>query len=188
MRGIAPDRNPLRRKSDRVEAWVLGGSLAVAIAVAPFAAQLAGEAGHSSAQRAERTESASSHEVRAVLLQSVGGTVSGYPFGSTFPARARWSPPGGGDRTTQVMVPAGTPKGTTVDVWLDPAGKLTVPPLDPGQVAGQADLASTGAIASIALLYLCEAVVVRQVLNRRRMAAWDAEWAVTGPAWNRQRW
>jgi hypothetical protein len=86
------------------------------------------------------------------------------------------------------MVPAGTPKGTTVDVWLDPAGKLTVPPLDPGQVAGQADLASTGAIASIALLYLCEAVVVRQVLNRRRMAAWDAEWAVTGPAWNRQRW
>jgi hypothetical protein len=29
---------------------------------------------------------------------------------------------------------------------------------------------------------------IRQLLNRRRMAAWEADWSVTEPAWNRQRW
>lgn len=188
IRGIRPDRNPLRRKSDRAETFILAGSLAVAIAAAPFAAGVAGEAGHAAALRAERGELASSHEVKAVLLQSAPDAAAGYPLGSEFPVQARWSPPGGRDLTGQLMVPAGTPKGTAIDVWVDSAGRLTGPPLQPSQVAAQADLASAGAIAGIALLYLCEAVVVRRVLVRRRLAAWDAEWAVTEPAWNRQRW
>ncbi|MGH3170412.1 MAG: Rv1733c family protein [Trebonia sp.] len=188
IRGTRPDRNPLRRRSDRVEVYVLAGSLAVAIAVTPFAAHLAGEAGHAAAQNAERNELASSHEVKAVVLQSVGGTPSDYSFDSVYPAEVRWSSPGGHDRTGQVAMPAGTRKGATVDVWVDTAGQLTSPPLNAGQVAGQADLASAGAIAGIALLYLCESVLVRQLATRRRLAAWDAEWAVTGPAWNRQRW
>jgi hypothetical protein len=29
---------------------------------------------------------------------------------------------------------------------------------------------------------------VRRVFNRRRMAAWDADWVVTARVWNRQRW
>ena len=32
------------------------------------------------------------------------------------------------------------------------------------------------------------AIDIRQLLNRRRMAAWEADWIVTAPAWNRQRW
>jgi hypothetical protein len=188
IRGIRPDRNPLRRKSDRAETYILAGSLAAAIAVAPFAAQLASQAGQAAAQRTQRSELASSHEVKAVLLQSAGRTASGYPFGSEFPVRVRWSTPGGPERTAQIVVPAGTREGSTVNVWVNTAGHLTSPPLNAGEVAGQADLASAGAIAGLALLYLCEAVVVRQVVNRRRLAAWDADWAVTEPAWNRQRW
>jgi hypothetical protein len=168
---------------------VLAGSLAAVIAAAPFAAQLAGEAGHAAAQRAANSERAATHEVKAVLLQSSNDTASGYSFDSTVPGEVRWTPPGGGPaRTGQVIVPSGTAKGTTIDVWVDHAGQLTGPPLNSGQVAGQADLASTGAIAGLALLYLCEAVIVRQVLTRRRLAAWDADWTVTEPAWNRQRW
>jgi hypothetical protein len=168
---------------------VLAGSLAAVIAAAPFAAQLAGEAGHTAAQHVANNERAATHEVKAVLLQSPNDTASGYSFDSTVPGRVRWTPPGGGPaRTGQVIVPSGTAKGTTIDVWVDHAGQLTSPPLNAGQVAGQADIASTGAIAGLALLYLCEAVIIRQVLTRRRLAAWDADWAVTEPAWNRQRW
>jgi hypothetical protein len=168
---------------------VLAGSLAAVIVAAPFAAQLAGEAGQAAAQRAANSERAATHEVKAVLLQSADDTTSGYSFDSTVPGEVRWTPPGGGhERTGQVIVASGTAKGTTIDVWVDAAGQLASPPLNAGQVAGQADLASTGAIAGLALLYLCEAVVIRQVLNRRRLAAWDADWTVTEPAWNRQRW
>jgi hypothetical protein len=188
IRGIRPDRNPLRRRSDRIEAYLLAGSLAAAIAAAPFAARLAGEAGHEAAARTQHSQLASRREVRAVLLQSVSGTAAGYSFQTVFPARARWTVPGKGARTGLVGVPAGTPEGTTFDVWINTAGQLTTPPLAATQVAGQADLASAAAVTGIAIVYLCEAVAVRQVLTRRRLAAWDAEWAVTGPAWNRQRW
>ena len=49
-------------------------------------------------------------------------------------------------------------------------------------------MAALGTITGIAVLCLCGAGVVRYVMNRRRMAAWDADWAVTARAWNRQRW
>lgn len=123
-----------------------------------------------------------------MLLQSASGTPTGYSLQSVFPARARWTAPGGATRTGEVGVLAGTPKGTTFDVWVDAAGQLTSPPLEPAQIAGQADAASVAAVTGVALAYLCEAVVVRKVLVRRRLAAWEAEWAVTGPSWNRQRW
>jgi nitrate reductase gamma subunit len=75
-----------------------------------------------------------------------------------------------------------------VGVWTDAAGHLADSQLTDDQVAGQADLAETGTIIGMAALFGCEMLIVRRVINRRRMAAWDADWAVTGPAWNRQRW
>jgi hypothetical protein len=86
------------------------------------------------------------------------------------------------------MAPPGTAKGQPVPVWTTASGTLVGPPLEPGQVAGQADLAAVAAITGIGLLYLCEAAAVRKILSRRRMTAWDADWAVTEPLWNRQRW
>lgn len=188
IRGIRPDRNPLRRKADRLEAYLLAGSLAAAIAVAPFAAQLAGEAGHAAARRAQHSELASSREVKAVLLKSAADGTAGYALQPAYPAQARWTLPDGRTRTGEVAVPAGARRGATVRVWVNAAGQLVSPPLGPAQIAGQADLASIGTVTGIALLYLCEAVIIREVLNRRRLAAWDADWAVTEPAWNRQRW
>lgn len=188
IRGLRPDGNPLRRKADKAEAYILAGFLAAAIAVAPFAAHLAGDAGHTAAQQTARQELATSHEVKALVLQGATGTASGYSLDSGFLARIRWTIPGGRAETGQVAVPPGTKKGAVVGVWITNSGQLTNPPLQPAQVAGQADLAAAGALAGIGLLYLCEAIIVRMLFNRRRLAAWDADWAATAPMWNRQRW
>ena len=189
VRGRRPDRNPLRRRSDRVETYLLGGLFAAGIAGAPFAAQAAGHVTYAALLRTERVQQATRHQVRAELLQQAGNTtVSGSEFDISVPVRARWTAATGAPRTGQLMAPVGSARGTTVTVWTDSSGALVNPPLQPGQVAGQADLAAAGAIAGIGILYLCEAVIIRQVLNRRRMAAWDADWALTEPMWNRQRW
>ena len=45
-----------------------------------------------------------------------------------------------------------------------------------------------GAIAGAAVVYIAGAAAIRQLMNRRRMAAWDADWVATAPTWNRQRW
>jgi hypothetical protein len=190
MRGRRPDRNPLRRTSDRVETYLLGGLLAAGIAGAPFAAQAAGHVTYAALLRAEHAQRATRHQVRAELLESAGNTtsVNGYEFDIRVPVQARWTTVTGAARTGQLMVPAGSPRGATVTVWTDSSGGLVDPPLQPGQMADQADLAAAGAVTGIGILYLCETVIVRQVLNRRRMAAWDADWALTEPMWNRQRW
>jgi hypothetical protein len=188
IRGVRPDRNPLRRKSDRLETYILAGSAVAAIAAAPFAAQLASQASRAAAQHTSQAQLASSHEVTALTLQAAAGTTDGYSLQSQFPVQARWTTVTGQTRTGQIMVPPGTTKGATVPVWTNAAGQATNPPLAPGQIAGQADLGAMGAITGVALLFTCEAVIVRRTLNRRRLAAWDADWAVTAPMWNRQRW
>jgi hypothetical protein len=189
VRGRRPDRNPLRRKSDRVETYLLAGTLAAGIAGAPFAAQAAGHAAYAAALRVERAQHAASHQVRATLLQPAGSTTAnGFVLDAYVPTRARWTSVTGVVRTGQLMAAVGTSKGATVTVWTNTSGALVASPLEPSQVASQADMAATGAIAGIGLCYLCQAVVIRRVLNRRRMAAWDADWTLTEPTWNRQRW
>jgi hypothetical protein len=189
VRGRRPDRNPLRRRSDRVETYLLAGLLAAGISGAPFAAQAAAHVTYAALLRAEHAQQATRHQVRAELLQQAGtASVNGTQFDVTVPVRARWTTVTGAPRTGQLMAPAGSPRGATITVWTNSSGTLVNPPLLPGQVAGQADLAAAGAVAGIGILYLCEAMIVRQVLNRRRMAAWDADWALTEPMWNRQRW
>ena len=69
-RALGLDGNPLRRASDRAEAWIRAGLLAVFLTVGPVAAIAAGHwASHAGVPRA----SAQAHAVRAVLLQPASG-------------------------------------------------------------------------------------------------------------------
>jgi hypothetical protein len=188
LRGLRPDRNPLRRTCDRVETYLLMALLAASAAVAPFAAQAASHAAYAAALHTQRVQQASEHQVRAELTPLATGTDTGYSLTGYVPVRATWTSVTGVRHTREVMAPAGTRKGSTVTIWADAAGNVVSPPLLTSQVAGQGQLGAVGGIAGIGALYLCAAVVVRRVLNRRRLAAWDADWRLTGPAWNRQSW
>lgn len=188
VRGLRPDRNPLRRTSDRVESYLLAGLLVAALAGAPFAAQAASHAAYAGALRAEQAQLAARHQVQAVLTQPAGTSNSTYTLSTEVPVQAAWTSPAGERRTADILALAGTPKGTAVTIWTDAQGNLSTPPLQPSQVAGQSDVAGLGAIVAVVALYLCATGIVRYVMYRRRMAAWDADWVVTAPAWNRQRW
>ena len=187
VRGFLPDRNPLRRACDRVETFLLAGLFAAAVVAAPFAAQAASHAAYAGATRAQQAQQAARHQVPAVLTQAADSTVSGY-LGSLIPVRATWTSVTGVKHAGQIMATAGSAKGSTVIVWTDAAGNLTNPPLQPSQVSGQGYMAAIGAVVGVGVVYLCATVIVRHVLNRRRMAAWAADWAVTARVWNRQRW
>jgi hypothetical protein len=186
-RGLRPDRNPLRRRSDRVQTYLLLSLFLAAATIAPFAGQAANHAAYAAALRAERAQLAASHEVRAVLTQAAGSSFSGYTVVGYVPVQATWTSITGIRHSGLVMAPTDTARGSTVTVWTDAAGDLTIPPLQPSQVAGQAELAEFGAITGIGLLYLGAAATICYVLHRRRIAAWEAEWAVTARVWNRQR-
>lgn len=187
LRGLRPDRNPLRRTCDRVETYLLAGLFAASAAAAPFAAQAASRAAYTGALHAQRAQIATRHLVPAELTQPTAAGAAD-DLSSYVPVRATWTSVTGERRAGQVMVPAGSKAGSTVDVWTDAAGNLVTPPLLASQVAGQGDMAAIGAVTGLGTLYLCEVAIVRRVVNRRRMAAWDADWAVTARVWNRQSW
>jgi hypothetical protein len=186
IRGLRLDGNPLRRASDRLEACLLGGLFAASLAAAPFAAQAAFHWAYAGALRAGHAQEAARHQVRAELVQPAAGSTVTDSYGTQVAAQARWTSVTGVVRTGEVMARAGSPEGTTLTVWTDASGALASPPPQPGQASAQADEAAGGAVAGIGVLYLGGAAVVRLVLHRRRMAAWEADWTLTEPTWNRR--
>jgi len=184
-RGLWPDRNPLRRTLDRVEAAILAGLAIAFLAGAPVAAVTAA---HLAAVLGTRTAHAqrSWHQLPAVLLADVPD--SGY--GRSGPvAGARWAAPGGGARTGTVSASPGSRAGSTVLVWVDASGNLaTAPPLRPAQVNEQTVLAAAAAVVALGYLLPCAGLLACGLLGRRRLAAWDADWRATEPQWTRRRW
>jgi len=188
LRWMLPDRNPLRRTSDRVETCLLAGLFAVLAALAPFAAQFASHAAYAGALRAQHAQLATRHLVRAEITQVVPDPNSAYTLNTDEAADATWTSATGTRDAGQVLAPDGSRKGSVIAIWTDAAGNLVSPPLLTSQVSGDGQLAAFGAVTGLGAAYLGAAAAARLVLNRRRMAAWDADWLVTAQAWNRRSW
>jgi hypothetical protein len=187
VRGGRLDRNPLRRGIDRLETCLLVGPFVLLAAVTPFAAQLAGHASYLRGWQTRHDQLLARHQVQAVLTKTAG-PVSGYSLSAYVLTPATWSSVAGVRRSGEVPADPGSRTGTLVTVWTDGNGYLNSPPLAISEVASQADAAATGVIAGAGVAYIVGAAAIRLLLNRRRMAAWDADWRVTAPTWNRQSW
>ena len=180
LRRWLPDQNPLRRGSDRAETAILLLLLFAFVGAAPIAAHAAGSWTYATSTREAQAQEATAHQVRATLLQAA------VPWGpDTYgdEANARWKAPDGHMRTGQVPVPDGGAAGSTVMIWVNQSGQLADSPLQPSQVAGRADIARALAIVGLAITLIIVGLAGRWALDRRRMAAWDADWLANGPRW-----
>ncbi|HEU5418892.1 MAG TPA: hypothetical protein VFV41_14475 [Streptosporangiaceae bacterium] len=185
-RRLGVDHNPLRRRSDLIEAWLLPVAIALFLILGPVA--VAGATWFAHAQSAaDRQVEQTWHRVPAMLLRAAPGPVAGGSSHSwTVREPARWVTADGLTRTAQVPVMAGTRAGSVVPVWLDRAGQPQSPPLTAGQVADRVVVAVSAALAGLAVLLTGLVLVIRWQLNRRRLASWAADWDVTGPRWSHQ--
>lgn len=183
VRGLWPDRNPLRRRLDRIEAVIVGGLAVAFLAGAPLAAVAAWHAADSGGARAARMQQAARHRVPAVLVTSAPALGRGYQA----TVQIRWRTPDGAWRTGVAPVASLTQAGGKAMVWADAAGRLTGPPLQPVQATEQALLAAVLAPAALGLAVVGAGALAHYLLGRRRLAAWDADWRAAGPQWTRQR-
>ncbi len=188
LRGRWPDHNPLRRGSDRVEAAIVAAALVLFLAGAPLLALFAWHWADGAALRVQHRQQASWHRVSAVLLANARPVVDiGYGGVGGAEVRARWTAPDGTARTGVVAAPATAHAGAAVHIWVDQSGAQTGPPLRPQQAAGQAILASVLAPFALGTVLLCATSLAVYILDRRRLAAWAADWRATGPRWNSHR-
>ncbi|WAU81353.1 hypothetical protein O1Q96_17125 [Streptomyces sp. Qhu-G9] len=168
--------NPLRRRSDKLEAWTV---LAVWL-LALLAGTLAGLAAARSVEHSLARERVEWRPVLAQLTERAPGTASGP---ERVWAEVRWSAADGTTHEGQTRVEPGSTAGTPVRVWTDPEGRLVTRPVTEAQASLRAGLIGTllGVIA--AAVPFAGGRLVRGRLERRRLDQWDAEWARVGPQW-----
>jgi hypothetical protein len=183
------DRNPLRRRTDRIEAVIRLATLVMLLAAVPTATLAAGREADHLAQRHAHAQQAADHQVTAVLLQQAPAPAVVDPYTSVqlTLVLARWQPPGQPSRTGQILAAAGARAGSTVTVWIDASGAVTGPPPDHRAIAGDVCIAALVTCLVTSLLVLGSSTLTRRALDRRRLRAWDAEWRVTGPRWSGHR-
>ena len=147
-------RNELRRSSDRIEGVV------VVVLMAAFVAAFV-----------------------------VAGLIAAHIYRSEqATAMATWRTSDGAARTgllTTDVVPGiyGEPAGAAVQVWLGRSGDPAPPPQGAGGMAIGATMAGLAIIVVAAtVLTFCYRLCQRG-LDRRRIANWSSDWAVTGPQW-----
>ena len=66
-------------------------------------------------------------------------------------------------------------------VWAGHTGLLTRGPLTPSQARIQATFTAAMAVPCWGMLLLCTGVLGRRLLDARRLAAWDTDWAAVDP-------
>ena len=184
-RAFGLDGNPLRRASDRAEAWIRAGLLVIFLTAGPIAAIAAGQW---TAHAAGAGTSGQPHAARAVLLQKAIAPARPAPAVRDVQVwvRARWESAGGSARTGEVPAPAGAPAGTVVTIWLNASGRVTGPP-QPGVAASAAVMTAVMTLAIMAFALLATLRLIQRFLNWRRLAAWEAAWRATGPRWTDHR-
>ena len=188
-RWLGIDRNPLRRGTDRIEAALRLVMILLAMVAVPAAAVAAGRWADDYALHRAQAERAVNHQVTAVLLEDApaSGIPNPYTNVQTSWVPARWQPPGQPPRTGQVLALVGARKGSTVRTWVDPSGAVTDPPLERRVIVGDVWLAVMATCLVSLLVLLAVGVLVRRVLDRRRLRAWEADWRASGPLWSGHR-
>jgi hypothetical protein len=182
------DRNPLRRRTDRVEAWLRLALACAVVLCGPVLIGWAGTAAYRSVLAATERERGRLYQVDAVLLEDAAGLayVRGEEAGWPVPARARWTAPDGRLRTGDVVTDTAAAAGTVIVIWTDAHGDI-VDTTHGRTPAGAAVGAGLAAGLAIAAGYAGALLVIRRTLHRRRMAGWQLEWTVVEPRWSGRR-
>jgi hypothetical protein len=176
-------RNELRRPCDRIEGAILV-ALLFAFGVAVAAASVLGTRIYHS----QRAGAADLHPAVAVLTR----TGPADSLGGDGEALARWRAPDGREEAgtlTLVTAPSiwAATAGTRVPVWLTSAGEPAAPPPSSVLMIFNASLVAIWAACGAGMALTCCYWLCRRAIDRRRLAAWESAWALTGPRWTSRR-
>ncbi|MFB8774237.1 Rv1733c family protein [Streptomyces broussonetiae] len=189
VRGWRWRPNPLRRRSDVVEAWTVLVIAVLLLVGAPLAGLAAARWAHAEARSAAAGLRAERRQIEAEVVGRASQALPTAHGGreSTYRATVRWAErPGERARTATARVPGGTRTGDTVPVWLDSRDRPVPAPPDGTAVREHAVAVGVCATGGAVAVVLLGHAVVRRAATRRRLAEWERQWALTEPEWTRR--
>jgi hypothetical protein len=179
----------MRRATDHIQALLRAVLLALLVIGGPIATAYAGHAAYVSAARAARAQAMAWHRVPALILR-VGPVATLWQRpDTTGPATlsVRWTTPQGASRTGEIPGRADAAPGSRTAVWIDKAGQLTARPLSRTDVFERVIEAVAVTVAALILLLSAISWAASLVLDRHRLAHWEAEWLAVEPQWTGRR-
>lgn len=172
--------NPLQRRIDAVEAWII---LAAWLCAAVGGLLLGCVAGVAADQRYDRIRT-EHRPASAVVVKATK------PRGSTSPsgdqhvwATVRWTGTDGQTHTGRTQVQTGASAGDRTRVWTNPQDQLTAEPLSPTNAMFQSGMVGFTAAAGAGLVVLLSTQVVLAGLDRRRLRQWADAWEQADRRW-----
>ncbi|OIJ68504.1 hypothetical protein [Streptomyces mangrovisoli] len=185
-------RNPLRRTTDLVEAWVALVATLLILVAAPVIGAVVGDVAQRALQRSVHDQQRSHRLVTATVVRPLKGnpvesdpdTTSAHDTRSR--VEADWTAPDGSAHRGALTTALGSPhKGDHFAIWTDRQGRLVTRPLDAATATTHAVLAGFGAAMLAAAVVEGARRLIVWRLVRRRYARWDQAWDKAGPDWGR---
>ncbi|MGW0818387.1 Rv1733c family protein [Streptomyces viridiviolaceus] len=181
-------RNPLRRRTDLLQAWIGLGLLLAVLAAAPAAMFSVGDCAYRHYRDTAEQQARTRQHVPAVLVHDAPRHPepgSDEAKETRYPVEVRFTGPDGTPRTGKADVGPGLPADSTVLVWVDAQGAITEPPLTAGEIRSRTMGWAILAFLAVALAGAVAHGIAGLALHRRNLAEWDAAWARTAPRWSR---
>ncbi len=176
-----------RRRSDRAETVILAGMLVALVAGGPVAMLAGGGFAHDVAWHTQQSQLASERSVTAVTTQTAPAPGVNRDLGMiVYLVPARWTAPDGKVTTGEIPVPLRSPAGTHEQVWVRLNGQLGVQPLQDSQVASLTTLGEVASLVALVAVLTIATGLARHELDRRRYAAWEADWRAIDPRTQRK--
>lgn len=164
-------RNPLIRRSDRIEALVVCLAVLLCVVAIPIAAAV-GTAVHDVRMRYYAEQAQARHQVTATAGEDA--LVEFQPNHVSFSARTSWT--FAGRKHADVVAWSDRVKsGDQQTIWVNDAGDDVGPPPSPRQATSDGIGAAFAAWSLVAAASAVSVYVVRRRLERWRFAQWDRE-------------
>ncbi|MFE0376741.1 hypothetical protein ACFW1M_14395 [Streptomyces inhibens] len=174
--------NPVKRGTDVAESWMF---LATGLLIAVLA-PAAGITAAGAVNAAYRSQSQERTSVSAVLAEDpparIGADSAGGAGGRVH-ATVRWTATDGTVRTGETAVAPGLRAGDRTTAWLDRHGSLLRDPVTRGDAVAQSIAVGVVTTCGTALLLLGANRAGVILLDRRRYAQWDKDWADMDSRW-----
>ncbi|UIR22779.1 hypothetical protein LXH13_01005 [Streptomyces spinosirectus] len=172
--------NPLRRRIDVVEAWIILAAWVCAIAGGLAAAWVTGSAADEGYDRMR----AEHRPVSAVVVKPAKSEATTSPTSDRrVQATVRWTGADGHPHTGRTRVKAGAAPGDRVRVWTNDRNQLTAEPLSPTNAMFQSAMVGLTAAGGAGVVVLIGVQCVQAGLGRRRMRLWDEAWEQADRRW-----
>ncbi|KIZ17066.1 hypothetical protein [Streptomyces natalensis] len=183
--------NPLRRPTDRLEAWVaLAAALLIAVG-ATTVGRLTGQTADEALQQAARAQ----HQERHLVWATVDRLASRAPLDpdpETSSQRdahrraiARWTAWDHSEHLGQISTPRPVDPGDHLRIWTDGHGRVVPRPMDTSTARTHAVLAGLGSAAAVGGLVEGGRRLLVWRLMVRRFRRWDRAWERAGQDWGR---